>query len=281
MSVLLNNPFYIGIIRVRRTNETFVGVHKPIISKALFDSVQAILSGKIKSQGWRHNFLFRRILACKACGLSLIGEVQKGYTYYRCHTTTCQTTCLREEIIEQTFLETFSGIELSNDEIAYARQRIEDLKKDWHSQKDIEIRSLNLRLNQLQDRLSRLTDAFIDRVIEKDIFEERKIALLMERKEIEEKLAEMRHGTTSVATQILEFLELAAVTSNRQIDGKTPYFKLAIPFSELANRFESSSGVPDRDIPRTAEQIRRVWDKLFPKLLKHFQSQQGAADNGT
>ena len=37
----------------------------------------------------------------------------------------------------------------------------------------------------LDTYLTRLTDAYIDRVIEKPIFEERKTALLMERKELE------------------------------------------------------------------------------------------------
>ncbi|MGA2147313.1 MAG: recombinase family protein, partial [Bryobacteraceae bacterium] len=43
LSILLNNPFYMGLIRIRRTGELFQGVHQPIVSKALFDRVQRIL----------------------------------------------------------------------------------------------------------------------------------------------------------------------------------------------------------------------------------------------
>src|SRR5258706_11392639 len=39
LSTLLNNPFYIGIIRIRRTGEHFAGVHEPLIGKVLFDRV--------------------------------------------------------------------------------------------------------------------------------------------------------------------------------------------------------------------------------------------------
>jgi len=31
LSTILNNPFYAGLIRIRRTNETFQGVHEPLI----------------------------------------------------------------------------------------------------------------------------------------------------------------------------------------------------------------------------------------------------------
>src|SRR2546426_6988675 len=36
MSVLLNNPFYMGIIKLRKTSETFRGAHQPLITKSLF-----------------------------------------------------------------------------------------------------------------------------------------------------------------------------------------------------------------------------------------------------
>src|SRR5215813_6569644 len=36
-SVMLNNPFYFGLIRVKRTNEMFPGSHEPLIPKSIFD----------------------------------------------------------------------------------------------------------------------------------------------------------------------------------------------------------------------------------------------------
>ena len=46
MSKFLNNPFYISVIRIKKTGELFRGAHKPIVAKALFDRVQQILDGK-------------------------------------------------------------------------------------------------------------------------------------------------------------------------------------------------------------------------------------------
>src|SRR5581483_9216034 len=77
LSQLLNNPFYMGIIRIRAKNETFAGVHEPLVSRPLFERVQKILRGRFNTASIKHDFLYRRRLTCKHCGYSLIGERQK------------------------------------------------------------------------------------------------------------------------------------------------------------------------------------------------------------
>jgi hypothetical protein len=54
---------------------------------------------------------------------------------------------------------------------------------------------------------------------------------------------------------------LDTVTSNRMVSGKTPEIMLALPFDEIANRFERTSGGPSRSIPRT-------WNALIKRLLE-------------
>src|SRR5262249_50073602 len=49
-SVMLKNPFYIGLIRIRKTGETFQGRHQPLVSKYLFDRVQDVISGKLNAR---------------------------------------------------------------------------------------------------------------------------------------------------------------------------------------------------------------------------------------
>lgn len=69
-----------------------------------------------------------------------------------------------------------------------------------------------LRLGQLQDRLCRLTDAYLDGSIDKQIFEERRAALLMQRKELEENLGSLKDSSRSLPERLAEFLELAGST---------------------------------------------------------------------
>jgi len=279
LSVLLNNPFYIGLIKLKSTGELFPGAHEPLIPKSLFDRVQHILNRKTNTRSFRHDFLFRRLITCRPCGYSLIGEAQKGYTYYRCHTRGCLTTCIREETIEEAVLQTFSPLQFSVEERMYINQNITQIKEEWRSQEQAQLNALQLRLGQTNDRLARLTDAYLDQMIDRDIFESRKSSLLMEQKDTEEAISSLKTGDQFSPNRLADFLELSGsayykyksglceekrdllriATSNRLAEGKSVDLTLSLPFYEVANRFQYSNGGPYRDIPRT---VNRLLGKL-------------------
>lgn len=287
-STILNNPFYIGLIKLRRTGETFQGSHEPLISKSLFDRIQRILNGKTTTRVIKHDFLFRRLFRCAGCGYSLIGETRKGHTYYRCHTRGCPTTTAREETVEEEVSKKLLPLQFSENEKVYFQKKIAGLRENWDKEREDQINGMSLKLGQISDRLNRLTDAYIDRAIEKEIFENRKTALLMERKDLEEKLAQLKDNNQSVPDRVAEFLELAGsayfnykigileekrdllkiVTSNREVNGKSIDLRLSVPFDEVGNRFRISNGAPYRDIPRT-------WDRLIEKLYIFFKNNPG------
>jgi len=274
-SVMLNNHFYIGVIKLRRTGETFPGSHEPLIAKSMFDRVQRILDGKTNTGVQKHDFLFRRLLKCKHCGYSLRGETQKGHVYYRCHTRSCPVTCVREELVESAVLDKLLQLQLSEQEETYLRQELARLKQDWGKEQEGQISASNLRVSQIQDRLDRLTDAYIDRLIEKEVFEKRKSTLLMEQKEVEETLTGLQDKSSSVPDRVTELVELAGsaysqyktgfpdekrdllriVTSNREADGKNVELRLAIPFDGIANRLHISNSAPYRETGRTIDSI--------------------------
>ena len=231
----------------------------------------------------RRLILFRRLLTCKQCKYSLIGEVQKGNTYYRCHTKNCPRTCVREEVIEAELLKSLVPLQFNDKEIGYLRKKLGEIKENWGRQKENHLDSLALSLAQIRDRLSRLTDAFIDRHVDKETFEERKASLLLETKSLEEAINEVKRGHHG-PEMLEEFLELARsayilyksaplvdqkrsliqkLTSNRLVDSKYVDIPLLSPFREVANRWHNSKGSPQRDIPRT-------WDGLISKLLEYF-----------
>jgi site-specific DNA recombinase len=290
ISRILNNPFYIGLIRLRRTGETFPGNHEPLVPQSLFDRVQRILRGKTNARILRHDFLFRRLLACKLCGHTLTGETQKGYTYYRCHQPDCPRPCVREERFDSDMRQKLLSLQLSDEESRYIDKKLNTLREEWKTQAHQETESLRLRVANLQERLGRLTDAYIDRVIDKDIYEERKTRVLMERKRLEESLIAMEGDGQSLPDRVTKFFELVreaysqydlgeayekrelmkVVTSNRAADDKNVEMRLAPPFDEVANRFEFSYGGPYRDRLRT-------WDGIISKLADYFKDKPAPA----
>src|ERR1041385_3059056 len=83
LSGILTNPFYTGIIRLKKTGEVFGAKHEALISQAMFKEVQGILHGKAVDRVVKHQLTFSRIVRCGTCRYALIGERQKGHIYYR------------------------------------------------------------------------------------------------------------------------------------------------------------------------------------------------------
>jgi site-specific DNA recombinase len=284
---LLNNPFYMGLIRVKRTNETFVGAHLALVPKSLFERVQDILHGRLNARPVRHDFLFRKRLRCADCEYSLVGETHKGFVYYRCQTTRCPTTAIRQEIADQAVLSRFADLRLQDDERRYVASELRKLQSEDAKNAEDAATGLKLRLAQIDERMNRLTDAYIDRLLEKDAFEERKKALLVERIGVTEKLTEVSTGRVKISEELEQFLERAggaysaykignleerrelvdSLTSNRLLRGKTLEISLAFPLEEVANRDKESRGGPRRAGPRT-------WSRLLPRLIYLINNQR-------
>jgi site-specific DNA recombinase len=262
LSKVLNNPFYYGLIRIKKSGQCFSGLHEPLISKATFERVQAVLQGKLSARAVRHDFLYRRRLTCKTCGYSLIGETAKGLVYYRCHTSSCPTTSLREDSVEGAVLAELSRLSLSAEERRYLRQELDRMRGDAAGQRQEAIAGLTLRLAQSADRLSRLTDAYIDRLIEQDLFETRKEAILSERLDLEAQIKKWREGKRDPTEELAKFIERAngacsayrngtveekrelldSLTSNCLVHQKVPMIALSLPFSVIADRPKCADG---------------------------------------
>ena len=290
LSVILRNPFYTGLIRVRSTGETFAGSHRPLVPAETFQRVQQTLAGKVHARTIRHEFLFRRMLTCKGCGYSLIGELQKGHVYYRCHTRRCPTTNVREETVEEEIQNTLSPLQFSEMEKRYLCSRVERMRENWSHEQAARQEILQLRLPRLQDRLARLTDAFLDGTIGKDLFQERQKALLMERQDVVKQIEAPHERLPELLSSFLELAGdanvsyklglpvekrelLGVVTSNRHVDGKNPVITLAEPFQQVANRFQDSNGSPYRGIPRILDALLAALGKMFiqePPLVERL-----------
>jgi DNA invertase Pin-like site-specific DNA recombinase len=286
LSRILNNPFYIGLMRITTTGELFPGSHKPLVSKALFDRAQCILQGKTANRLVQHEFIFRRMVRCTDCGYSLVGELQKGRVYYRCHNSACSTKTIREDRLDDALNGTFAGLLLDQEEIDHAKEWI----KGAHVQEDTfrlqEIENLKFRLSQIRPHLDRLTDAFLDGTIERDLFEHRKNTLLMEEVGLKQRLTVQESGTGNALGQFETFLELVntasflykqgipqekrdlvkEVTSNLWASEKNVVVELKTPARLIFDRTKLSYGSPYKGTVRT-------WDKILAQLLAHFEKE--------
>ncbi len=95
VSKMLRCHFYVGEYTVQGIN--YHGIHQPLISRELFNSVQRILRQRRNRKQIHHAFRYRLQLVCNTCHYHLVGEIQKGKTYYRCHN--CMGISVREDRI--------------------------------------------------------------------------------------------------------------------------------------------------------------------------------------
>lgn len=283
MSTILNNPFYTGVIRVRKTGEYFAGAHKPIVEKRVFDVAQRVLKGKTVVRTHRHEFPFSRMIRCVLCGKTAMAEVQKGHTYYRCHTKRCATKTVRAERIEEALEQVFTPLHLSKEEISYMRRWFASKHETQQEDAKTQLEACRLQSVQAQERLTRLTDAYLDGAIDKHLMDERRAGLLMEQAELKQRTAELESGSNARLVRLEDYLELIQtaenlhkmalasekrilvkwLTSNLAIGPNLATITLESTAQLIADRQQLSCGAPHRGVPRT-------WDTLLPRLLSLF-----------
>jgi site-specific DNA recombinase len=281
---ILRNPFYVGIIRLRSSGESYIGIHETIVSKSIFTRVQNVLDGRLSARLITHDFLFRRMITCAHCHLRLIGERQKGNVYYRCHTRECPRVSIREDVISAAIYGRLAPLGLTTDEAAEMKERAVSMQADTQKHRADHVRGMNLKIEVVSGRLARLMDVYLDGAIDRQVFEEKKLALLMDRKGYEEERDRIARGDQSLVDDLLRYLELLemapltykgaiasekrrfvkTMTSNFCANGKNVVVELKSPFGQVANLASVRVGEPSRDRPRTS-----FMNNVFGVLLDH------------
>jgi site-specific DNA recombinase len=280
LTLILNNPFYMGVIRLGTTGETFPGKHEPLVSKALFDRVQRILRGKTALKVKKQNFLLRQRIMCGNCARrTLTPELQKSHSYYRCHGKNCHGISWRGDVLEGVALNRIVRIHINDDDLGDLRDLVEDEYRTTTGDSERLKSSLTLRLQNLDDRTTRLTDLLIDGAVDQPTYNVRKEKLHMERRgildelertnrpsplqdlfeEFERNNRELLRYETLIDDEKRELIDI--VCSNFSVQGKTSTFTLQTPYDEIAQIELSEECGHRRDDVRTKhifEILKRV-----------------------
>jgi DNA invertase Pin-like site-specific DNA recombinase len=213
-STALNNPFYVGLIRIEKTREVFQGVHEPLVGKALFDRVGEILGGRTTHKANIHRFRYQRTLKCSTCGRSLTASRRKGHVYYRCATPTCPTTCLREEVIDGKLRAAAESFSLTEEEWTAVKADIETVLAHRKTDAAAELQNLSLATSAIDERLGRLTDAYVDQMVDRETYLARKEQLLGERATLTSSKASIEAGDDGIRLRVEKSIELIKTLGN-------------------------------------------------------------------
>lgn len=270
---ILRNPFYVGIIHIARTGQSFPGIHAPLVPVALFERCQAVMTGRAYVSATKHEFPFSRFIKCAACSRSLIGERQKGHHYYRCHSPSCRGVSLREDVVEVSVRAFLAFIAADEEELGDLRALREHLTADEDTERTQAITQAKLALGKCGERFKRLTDAYLEGALDREAYDDRKSSLLIERQRYQDvvqnppgesaamiraKKLELGNAAISQAissdwSDIGETVKM--LLSNLVADGKSLGFAPQFPFGEVAKQRCLKDGAPYQAEPRTGAQI--------------------------
>ena len=219
---LLTNPFYYG--HFRYAGEIYEGKHNAIISKKLFDDVQAVISRRNRPRKSKNNnpMTLCGVLRCGTCNMMITGEKrvkrQKNgnihhYTYYRCSKKSKIITCKEPHIRGELLLEQILGIlhhyEMPKVWEGKLRDFIEKDQANEQNRNQAQITGLHADIAQLTIKLQRLLDGYLDQDIDRETYLIKKAEMMSQKKSFEEKLSKLTLGQNLWLEPMKRWIETA------------------------------------------------------------------------
>ncbi len=178
---ILRNSLYAGIMQTKILEAPEQGLYEPIIDKALFDRVQAILSGKKHTvtpyQRNHPDFPLRQFVKCGICNRPLTASWSRGrnkkFPYYRCPNQQCKAINVCKQDLEKEFISYLECLTPKTEYVELFKAITLDRWNEMQAQAISISRKLEHNAQELKMRKEKLVDAFIyKQLIDKATYDE-------------------------------------------------------------------------------------------------------------
>src|SRR5262249_15628347 len=150
--------------------------------------VQAVLKVKSKPRKARkgHNFPFCGVFRC-SCGSMMTAQWTKGrgglYRYYRCTRKNgpCVEPYVQEDSVRKQCLTPLMPLALTSAQAMAARAAIDQEAAKESRSLGASVKTLDGKLQALQDKLDRLTHGYLDQLIDEDSYRRAKEEIVLEK----------------------------------------------------------------------------------------------------
>lgn len=170
---LLQNPFYHGVMV--RQGANYVGTHKPLISKALWDKVQEVSERKLHPREQTLFFPLRGLLTCEQCQCMYTASLKKGHQYYYC--TNGKGVCdqhrtyLTSNMADGLIADALNKVRFDEELIEITYQAAREQGADTFSYSDTVRTRLQARLEALDAKESAAFDSFSAGILSRPVYE--------------------------------------------------------------------------------------------------------------
>ena len=211
----------------------------------------------------KHNFAFLGLMKCASCGCSITAEIQKGHNYYRC--TKKKGLCqekhyLREEILSEQIKSFLQKVFLSSQDTEKVLAALDTEETQAKQQAQNKVKNLKEQLSQVETKLQKLLDVYLDDTLTQKEYAAKKQELLAQKKEFQEKITDFEQKGLSWLEPAREFvlsLNQAAklvetenrvemttffknIGSNHILRNRQLIFSPKIPYDLVAERSEAN-----------------------------------------
>ena len=243
---LLTNPFYYG--HFRYLAEVHEGKHKAIIEKRLFDQVQTVIAKRCHRQkGTTAPQVFCGLLSCGACNMAITAEKkvkhQKNgnvheYVYYRCtrksKTIRCAEPAITEPELAAQLSDILQGYAMPSDWAAELEKMLAEDERKLTQTSGVFVASAQTRLANLQGKLQRLLDSYLDQDIDRMTYKEKQYELMSDKKSLEEQISKLTLAAGSWVEPMRQWLKTAVLLRKTAKNGS---------FAEIKQAFAQIEGL--------------------------------------
>ena len=261
--IILNNPFYYGVMRVKGV--LYPHIYDPLIDKALFDKCQDVMKGKgrISCKSSEIPFIFRGLIKCADCGCAISSDKKtkksgREYTYLSC--SHYKGNCTQQRVNESVLLEQIENevLQKLNFPPDLLQELLDTLKSVLKAENNY-VLDETARLREQQDKTttkrSKLLDLLLSESITQDDYAKKKAELeetlynikikLDAHAQADDTFINTLESLLFIASRANELFKSSEVEQKREIinllltncilsDGKLR-FSLRKPFDALAN----------------------------------------------
>jgi site-specific DNA recombinase len=210
---MLTNPVYIGLIPHK--GELHRGTFQPIVRKDVWDGVQKELKRRSKPRKTKegHNFPLTGLLECGECGCMITAQYAKAgkYTYYRCSKKRgrCTQPYVNSDSLENQLKAKLETIALPDHWAEIIRAEMESMMQIESKEQHSFSQNLTRRITDLDSRIDKLINTYLEGLLDKGIFLKKKNELLERKVQLQEQLDDFGKKGLVWVEPVREWLEAA------------------------------------------------------------------------
>ncbi|MBM3245281.1 MAG: hypothetical protein FJZ15_05765 [Candidatus Omnitrophica bacterium] len=220
---MLKNTFYYGVFKYK--GEFYEGAHPPLISKALFDKVHAVLASRNKPHNPKKDlFVFRGFIRCGECGCLVTAETKKGHYYYHCtkRKIKCSQRYIREEALAAQINEHIQRLSISDDIGELMLAELQKVSESSEASNFSIKQQLKDKIEAINEQLERLLDFYLSEKVLQEEYVAKKQKLLTEKVELREKLEDFGRKGLSRFERVRDFITTCNSASYVALKGNSP-----------------------------------------------------------